>query len=88
MGEARRAIVARTIRFPEPLRRRISADAERCGRSFEAHVLALLRRHYGENVDIAPPPEPILQLAFRSANGISEREWNRWMRPLRSEDGD
>ncbi len=55
--------MARTIRFPDALRTRIAADAERCGRSFEAHVLALLRRHYGEDVDIAPAPDAILALA-------------------------
>jgi len=42
--------IARTIRFPRRLRERIAADAERCGRSFEAHVIAVLRRHYGEDV--------------------------------------
>lgn len=61
---------ARTIRFPEPLRARISADAERCGRSFEAQVLALLRRHYGEDVDIAPSPDAILALATASVAGL------------------
>jgi hypothetical protein len=40
---------ARTIRFPKRLRDRIAADAERCGRSFEAQVLAILRRHFGES---------------------------------------
>ncbi len=43
---------ARTVRFPASLKQRIAADAERCGRSFEAQVLAILRRHYGEDVDI------------------------------------
>ena len=58
--------VARTIRFPAALRDRISADAGRCGRSFEAQVIALLRRHYGEDVDIAPRPNEILALAAAS----------------------
>jgi hypothetical protein len=44
--------IARTIRFPSKLREKIAADAERCGRSFSEKVIALLRRHYGENVDI------------------------------------
>jgi hypothetical protein len=58
--------VGRTIRFPGALRAKIAADAERCGRSFEAQVIALLRRHYGEDVDIAPRPEAILALATAS----------------------
>jgi hypothetical protein len=65
---------ARTIRFPEPLRERISADADRCGRSFEAHVIALLRRHYGEDVDIAPSPDTILSLILGSTAGLSDAE--------------
>lgn len=62
--------VGRTIRFPGALRAKIAADAERCGRSFEAQVIALLRRHYGENVDIAPCPEAILALATASLADI------------------
>lgn len=62
---------SRTIRFPERLRTRVAADAERCGRSFEAQVIALLRRHYGEDVDIAPSPDAILALATGSFAGIS-----------------
>ena len=69
-----RSTVARTIRFPRPLRERIAADAERCGRSFEAHVLALLRRHYGEDVDIAPAPDTILALARASFAGLTRSE--------------
>lgn len=71
---ARQERIARTIRFPEPLRARIAADAERCGRSFEAHVLAILRRHYGQDVDIAPPPEAVIALAAASFAGIPERD--------------
>lgn len=63
--------IARTIRFPEDLRTRISADAERCGRSFEAQVLAILRRHYGEDVDLAPPPDAVIGLATGSLAGVS-----------------
>jgi hypothetical protein len=59
-------MIARTIRFPAALRDRIAADSERCGRSFEAQVIALLRRHYGEDVDIAPSPADILALAHGS----------------------
>jgi hypothetical protein len=56
--------IARTIRIPAALRKRIAADAERCGRSFEGQVIALLRRHYGEDVDIAPEPAGIVALAL------------------------
>jgi hypothetical protein len=58
--------VARTIRFPAELREKIAADAERCGRSFDGQVIALLRRHYGEDVDIAPSPAEIIALAVAS----------------------
>jgi len=75
--------VARTIRFPDSLRERIAADAERCGRSFEAQVLALLRRHFGEDVDIAPPPQEILALAAASVAGIPGTELSRLTRRLR-----
>ena len=64
-------VTARTIRFADPLRARLALDAQRCGRSFEAQVLAILRRHYGEDVDIAPPPEAIISLARGSLAGIS-----------------
>jgi hypothetical protein len=63
--------VARTIRFPAELRDRIAADAERCGRSFEGQVISLLRRHYGEDVDIAPSPGEILAMTTASLAGIA-----------------
>jgi hypothetical protein len=63
---------ARTIRFPTRLRAQIAADAERCGRSFEAQVLAILRHHYGESVGIAPPPALVLALARGSLEGIPD----------------
>jgi hypothetical protein len=66
--------VARTIRFPRALRERLAADADRCGRSFEAHVVAILRRHYGEDVDIAPAPDEILALARASLAGLSRAD--------------
>jgi hypothetical protein len=69
------AATARTIRFPQALRTRLAADAERCGRSFEAHVLAILRSHFGENVDLAPAPEEVLAALRGSAAGISEADW-------------
>jgi hypothetical protein len=57
---------ARTIRFPSGLREKIAADAKRCGRSFHGQVIAVLRRHYGEDVVIAPTPSEILALAAAS----------------------
>jgi hypothetical protein len=66
--------VGRTIRFPSALRDKIASDADRCGRSFEGQVIALLRRHYGEDVDIAPNPKDILALAKASFAGTSESE--------------
>jgi hypothetical protein len=70
------------------LRVKIAADAERCGRSFEAQVIALLRSHFGENVDIAPTPERILSLATASFGGLSDGEVARLTRRLRTRDGD
>lgn len=67
-------VVARTIRFPKRLRARVAADADRCGRSFEAQIIAILRRHYGEDVDIAPAPETILALAKASLAGMTAAE--------------
>src|SRR3989442_12387430 len=66
--------IARTIRFPARLRERIAADAERCGRSFEAHVVAILRRQFGEDVDIAPAPRAIIALAKGSLAGLAPAE--------------
>lgn len=66
--------LARTVRFPRSLRERIAADAERCGRSFEAHVIAILRRHFGEDVDIAPAATTILALARGSFSGMSRED--------------
>jgi len=37
-------------------------------------VIALLRRHYGEDVDIAPAPAAILALARGSMAGFSAAE--------------
>jgi hypothetical protein len=68
------APLARTIRFPGALRERIVSDAERCGRSFEGQVISLLRRHYGEDVDIAPHPTDILALAAASFADLSESD--------------
>ncbi len=66
--------IARTIRIPVALRKKIAADAERCGRSFEGQVVTLLRRHYGEDVDIAPAPAGILALAVASLADIPASE--------------
>jgi hypothetical protein len=77
----------RTVRFPERLRARIATDAERCGRSFEAQVLAILRHHYGESVDIAPTPALVLALARGSLEGIPEADRDRLMGRLVEPDG-
>jgi hypothetical protein len=74
--------VARTIRFPAALREKIAADAERCGRSFDGQVIALLRRHYGEDVDIAPNPAEILALATASLADIPAAELRSLTRRL------
>lgn len=74
--------VARTIRFPASLRERIASDAERCGRSFEGQVLALLRRHYGEDVDIAPSPNDILALATASLADVPAADARALVRRL------
>ncbi len=78
--------VARTIRFPAALRDRLAADAERCGRSFEGQVIALLRRHYGEDVDIAPSPADILALAAASLADVPTAERRLLTRTLRETD--
>jgi len=75
--------IARTIRFPAALRARIIADADRCGRSFESQVIALLRRHYGEDVDLAPAPGEILALASASLAGVSPRDLGLLTRRLK-----
>lgn len=77
--------IARTIRFPERLRQRITDDAVRCGRSFEAHVLALLRRHYGEDLDISSTPAAVIALARSSVAGLSRTEQRALARRLRDE---
>ena len=80
------ATIARTIRFPAALRDQIAADAERCGRSFEGQVIALLRRHFGEDVDIAPSPGEILALAEAAFAGMSEADRRAVSRRLRERD--
>jgi hypothetical protein len=77
--------VARTIRFPRSLRDRIAGDAERCNRSFEAQVIAILRRHYGEDVDIAPSPSAILDLARGSLSEMTAAERRSVTRRLRED---
>jgi hypothetical protein len=83
VAHAQDSTVARTIRFPAGLRDKITADAERCGRSFEGQVIALLRRHYGEDVDIAPNPAEILALAAASFAEIPTVELRSLTRRLR-----
>jgi len=80
---AQDSTVARTIRFPAALRAKIAADAERCGRSFDGQVIALLRRHYGEDVDIAPNPAEILALAAASLEDVPAIEMRKLTRKLR-----
>jgi len=75
--------IARTIRFPAALRDRLAADADRCGRSFEGQVIALLRRHYGEDVDIAPGPADIIALASASLAEVPASELRLLTRRLR-----
>ncbi len=78
--------VPRTIRFPSSLRSRIARDAERCGRSFEAHVVALLRHHYGDDVDIAPTPDFVIRLAKASLADIPAKEQKALLRRLTEDD--
>jgi hypothetical protein len=75
--------IARTIRFPAALRDRLTADADRCGRSFEGQVIALLRRHYGGDVDIAPDPADILALASASLADVPLADLRLLTRRLR-----
>jgi hypothetical protein len=75
--------IARTIRFPAALRDRLAADANRCGRSFEGQVIALMRRHYGEDVDIAPGPADILALASASLGDVPASDLRSLTRKLR-----
>ena len=77
------ATIARTIRFPAGLRDRLAADADRCGRSFEGQVIALLRRHYGEDVDIAPSPSDILAMAAASLADVPASDLRLLTRTLR-----
>jgi hypothetical protein len=81
--DAQDSTVARTIRFPTALRAKIAADAERCGRSFDGQVIALLRRHYGEDVDIAPNPAEILALTAASLADVPAAEMRKLTRKLR-----
>ena len=79
------ASVARTVRFPARLRELVGMDAERCNRSFEAQVVAILRRHYGEDVDIAPSPASIIALARASFEGLTEADRRQVTRRLLDE---
>jgi len=76
VAPAQNPAIARTIRFPSKLREKIAADAERCGRSFGGQVIALLRRHYGADVDIAMSPKEILALADASLENVSTADLN------------
>ena len=72
--EVTRDVRATIVRLPSRLRTRIALDAERCGRRFEEQVVAILRRHYGEAVDIVPTPTFILALAEGSLAGMPEAD--------------
>lgn len=74
--------IARTIRFPQRLRALLAEDAVRCGRSFEAQVVAILRRHFGEDVDLAPAPETVLSMAIGSLAGIPASDRDRITRRM------
>jgi len=56
------------------LREKIAAEAERCGRSFDGQLIALLRGHYEKDIDIAPNPAEILALAAASLADIPAAE--------------
>ena len=86
LRRSRAAQTARTVRFPERLRAQIAADAERCGRSFEAQALAILRHHYGESVDITPTSALVLALARGSLLGLSAADQVELTRRLTSSD--
>jgi hypothetical protein len=86
-GTARETTIARTIRFPAALRDHIAADGERCGRSFEGQVIALLRRHFGEDVDITPSPGEILALVEATFAGVPETDRRALVRKLKEKDG-
>lgn len=83
VAHAQESTIARTIRFPAGLRDKIVADADRCGRSFEGQVIALLRRHYGEDVDIAPGPAEILTLAAASLADVPASDLRLLTRKLK-----
>ncbi len=46
-------------------------------------MIALLRRHYGEDVDIAPDPADILALASASLAGVTASDLRTLTRKLR-----
>lgn len=49
-------------------------------------MLALLRRHYGEDVDIAPSPSDILGFAAASLADVPTAELRALTRKLKSDD--
>lgn len=82
IARIRNSTVARSVRFPVALGEKIAADAERCGRSFDGQVIALLRRHYGEDVDIAPTPAEILTMAAASLADVPDSDLRSLTRRL------
>lgn len=83
LATSRADAIPRTIRFPLKVRQKVVADASRCGRSFEAQVIAILRHHYGEDVDLAPVPDEILALARASLSDMTPAERRLVTRRLR-----
>ena len=51
-------------------------------------MIALLRRHYGEDDDIAPSPADVLALATASLAGISATELPLLTRKLQERDSE
>jgi molybdopterin converting factor small subunit len=83
VAHAQDSTVASTIRFPAGLREKVAADAERCGRSFDGQVVALLRRHYGEECRDRPETAEILALAVASFADVPPAELGSLIRRLR-----
>jgi hypothetical protein len=48
--------------------------------------IAILRRHFGEDVDISPTPDAVLSLALGSLSGMTEADREALLRPLAEPD--
>ena len=80
--------------MPGALRKRIQADAERCGRSFEGQVIALLGRHSTEktSTSLQGPPgfsrwqwPASLRFRFRNVSGSRRSSKERNVEPMNHE---